>query len=356
MSNNNNNSNKTIIDLSQDSDDDVIVSYDNKKRKSYVSLNDPVEFTFVTINIDELEFNKIENTINAITASLNDPNNKPDIIFIQETKLEDNKDVLLELKKELKDYEYEMYHNSIYSNCIEFKHGTCVLVRRNSQLMEGAHFETTFDWDVEGRVVVWKSKYGTFVGVYAATPNLKPKDVRIYSNTDLEIPKRYIHREEFDKKLKSYLKSEQHKGHTIIIMGDWNCCLDVMDTSKGILWESAKYKKCQARHNELKDELKLIDIWRYRNPKDQNRYSSRVTHLKGKKPSLVRIDMILIPKSLNDNVIYIDIMDNGNFLTGDRGDVSKQFKHKLNHLPIVMKIRLSPTEINDSRQFKLSRI
>ena len=138
-----------------------------------------------------------------------------------------------------------------------------------------------------------------------------------------------MHRKAFDEKLRAYLKSEQEQGFNIITLGDWNCTLDVIDTSTKKLWTGKHYDnhydKCRKRHEQLKSELNLIDIWRCRNPESQNRFTSRVTHLE--KPSLVRIDMILIPARLINRVRLIDIMDNSNFLYGDRGDIDQPFKY-----------------------------
>ena len=365
-------SNKFVNLVDDDSDVDVDVDRSNSSSSSSsnssrkrslihdVDVGVKESFLVVTINIDDLTKEKVKKVIENISRSMVDEGHEgsnPDIIFIQETKVIDEENVkigngskcielqkkLKEISKEMDDLGYILHHHPILSKntivknneliALDFKHGNCCIIRKDSKLKEGCL--EIFDWDLEGRVVLWKCQYAIFIAVHAATPNMKPEKSRKYKPSNVEIPKRYEHREEFDKQIEKYI-SDNRDSSTVILLGDFNCSLLAIDSSAE-LWEGEHYENCRLRHNTLKKECNLVDIWRIRNPKEVKRYTSWINHLNP--PSQARIDMILVPQSQQHDVQYIEIMDNSNFCYEVGG--LKKVKHELNHVPVVMKISLS---------------
>jgi len=305
----------------------------NNKRKS--NNERASTFTIVTCNIDRLTINKVTEIYENIAAELGD-DDRADLIFLQETKIEESYVTNIKTAM-LNNCGYQLHHNHVFSNSNEYKHGNCVLIRQGCPLSEGNL--QSLSWDVEGRLVVWDCPYGVFIGIYAATPNQFPDDGRCYDNGS-PIPKRYEHRKNFDNELTNFVKLKQNENRKVFLLGDWNTCLDLKDTTDDKQW-SGSYKDCRVRHNQLKADRNLIDIWRERNPDEIGRYTSWVKHLKSGKKAWVRIDMILIPKDLRNAVEYIEIMDNRRFLRGERGDINRGPKYELDHIPVVMKISLS---------------
>ena len=349
-----------VIDLTNDNDnsndndndnihldgrnDNVVDLVENADRKR--SCNDGTKDTFiiVTINIDDLKIDKLISVVENIAETMVEQDHEggnPDLIFIQETKLA-SKGAVAKVRAQIEQLGYFMHHNEILSNRYEFKHGNCLLVKKQSKLNDGGSFET-FDWDLEGRVVVWKCNYGIFLGVHAATPNKKPDKATRYRNSRTLIPKRYEQRQAFDNNIQNYIKNNREQ-RTVIIVGDFNVSLEARDSS-GKLWSTEHYEKCRERHIKLKNDCHLVDIWRFRNPTTLRRYTSWINHLEPK--SQARIDMILIPRTLENDVQYIEIMDNDNFCNGARGDINRTVKFNLNHVPVVMKMALAPDMVDN---------
>jgi len=345
------------VDRNSNSNNSNSNSNSNSSRKRSlihdVDVGVKESFLVVTINIDDLTKEKVKKVIENISRSMVDEGHEgsnPDIIFIQETKVidKDSKEKLDKISKEMDDLGYILHHHPILSKdtiiknneliALDFKHGNCCIIRKDSKLKEG--YLEICHWDLEGRVVLWKCQYAIFIAVHAATPNMKPLKSRKYKlennkPSNVEIPKRFKHREEFDKQIEKYI-SDNRDSSTVILLGDFNCSLLAIDSSAK-LWESEHYSNCRLRHNTLKKEYNLVDIWRLRNPKEVKRYTSWINHLKP--PSQARIDMILVPQSQQHDVQYIEIMDNSNFCYEVGG--LKKVKHELNHVPVVMKISLS---------------
>ena len=307
----------------------------NKRERINERASTSSTFTIITCNINGLTIDKVTDIYENIAAELGD-GDRADMIFLQETKMEARHATNLKTSL-LNNCRYHLHHNHVFSKSNEYKHGNCVLVRQGSPLSEGNL--QSLPWNVEGRLVIWNCPYGVFIGIYAATPNSKPDDGRCYGN-GIKIPRRFEHRKNFDNELNNFVKINQEQNRKVFLLGDWNTCLDLKDTTDMKLWPG-KYAECRGRHNELKANRNLIDIWRERNPKETGRYTSWVKHLESK--AWTRIDMILIPKDLKDAVEYIEIMDNRRFLAGGRGDVKKGIRRidGLDHLPVVMKIALS---------------
>lgn len=130
-----------IIDLTNDDDD---VNNNNErsivvKRKTAPSMRN--DFVFVTINIHKITSEKVNIVIYEVDKKLGI---KPDIIFVQETKL---------TQAPFKNIAegYCMHHNSVWTDYEEYKHGNCVLVRTDSPLAGGNLIK--LNWDLEGRIV-----------------------------------------------------------------------------------------------------------------------------------------------------------------------------------------------------------
>lgn len=335
-----------VIDLTND-DDDVNNNDERngssimvKRKAATTSRND---FVFVTININKITSKKVNTVINEVDMKLR---TKPDIIFVQETKL---------TQAPFKNIAegYCMHHNSVWTEYEEYKHGNCVLVRTDSPLAEGNLIN--LDWDLEGRIVAWDTPYGIFVGVYAATPNNSPSDGRSYTGNITEmIPKRYEHRKDFDEKLQKFLREQQViNRRTIIALGDWNVVSVAEDSTtddpEGTAMWGGNYKKCKDRDHNLCKDLNLIDIWRQKNPNLKS-YTSFVGHLKDKNKNptklWVRIDKILIPKVLEMDVKRIDIMFNSTFVV-DVDNIFEGCKDGFDHVPVVMKISLVEDRVYD---------
>ena len=304
----------------------------NRKRK----VDDKDAFIIVTININIMGKEKVKNVVDNITKSMieqgHDGGDRPDIMFIQETKI-GNINTRNTIIKEMASYGYEMHHNPVLSITFDYKHGNCVLIKKGSKLLTNGRFES-FDWDIEGRICIWNCLYGIFIGIHAATHNTKPSNTRKYIHSDIVIQKRFIHREIFDRNIRKYIE-EKRKTRTVITLGDFNMSSQSIDSSAG-LWDSPAYNSCRSRHNDLKSSCHLVDIWRSRNVIEEERYTSWINHLD--EPSQARIDLILIPSYLDNEVQYIEIMDNVNFCY----DGKKKLRYGLDHVPVVMKITLLP--------------
>lgn len=299
-----------IIDLVNNNDDENDKNDGtNRKRK----VDDKDTFIIVTININIMGKEKVKNVVDNINKSMieqgHDEGDRPDIIFIQETKI-GNINTRNTIIKEMASYGYEMHHNPVLSRTFDYKHGNCVLIKKGSKLLTNGRFES-FDWDIEGRICIWSCLYGIFIGIHAATPTIKPDNARKYIHSDVIIQKRYIHREIFDRNIRKYIE-EKRKTRTVIALGDFNMSSQPIDSSAA-LWDSPAFTSCRLRHNDLKSSCHLVDIWRKRNVSEEKRYTSWINHLDKPSNMQARVDLILIPNYLDNEVQYIEIMDKSLF-------------------------------------------
>lgn len=110
-----------------------------------------------------------------------------------------------------------------------------------------------------------------------------------------------------------------HVDSSLIIGGDFNCCLNPkLDKRGGRLEKPSTYVN---DIKEMNEQLELIDVWRTRNP-----YSERFTHRQNSRAGLVfsRLDFFLISTHLSYSIVSCDILTG---IMSDHSIIEIKIKH-----------------------------
>lgn len=292
-----------------------------------------IEVHVASININKITRRKFEATVVGMTAA---PRKQPDIIFVQETKIENAAEE--GAARAILSNEYDFHHNAVYCNYKQFKQGCGVFVRRASPIFSaGAGFLRHFDWDIEGRVCVWDAgAFGLFVGVYLPTPNMK-REKDADHNEIADKLRGFERRRIIDDKLSLYLR--QNKGRVTVVTGDFNVAQAAID-SKSKMW-TGQYDTARSRFAKLFiEELELRDSFRVMHP-HAKKVTSLITHTG--ELMMARIDLVLVPQRLlNDNRLRAaDVLDSPYFVPSDEVVKTRQkWNYGLDHLPVVATLML----------------
>lgn len=221
----------------------------------------------------------------------------PDILCVGETKLSCPDEKECEKLSKIGDYPYRYYNTSKIKNGYS---GTMVwskvkpigvssgLVKPTKKIKQGV--------DPEGRVITLEFK--SFYLIHTYVPNSGEVLQRLDYRT-----------QEWDVAFQKYLKSLQKK-KPIIVCGDLNCAHQEIDihNPKGNL-RSAGFTVEERESFDKYMNLKLIDVFREKNPKlIKYTYWSYRGRARPKNKGW-RIDYFLVDKKLSSSVVSNDILD-----------------------------------------------